>query len=59
MEFIKINERLFVKKLSDEYLVKEYNTKKQMFYLSTYTEDEIFIFFDINKKELENYSSSL
>lgn len=51
MEFIKINEQLFVKKISDElYLVKEYNAKKQMFYLSTYTADEIEMYFDIKKE---------
>ena len=50
MEFIKINEQLFVKKLSDElYLVKEYNAKKQMFYVATYTNDELEVFFDIKK----------
>lgn len=59
MEFIKINEQLFIKKLSDElYLIKEYNAKKGCYYIASYTEDEIFIYFNINKKELENYSSS-
>ena len=59
MEFIKINEQLFIKKLSEElYLVKEFNAKKQMFYVASYTSDEIKDFFNINKKALENYSSS-
>lgn len=50
MEFIKINDQLFVKKVSDElYAVKEWNNEKQMFYLSTYTADEIEVFFDIKK----------
>lgn len=51
MEFIKINERLFVKKLSDElYLVKEYNTEKGCYYVANYTSDELEIFFNIKKE---------
>ena len=46
----KVNEQLFVKKLSDElYLVKEWNEEKQMFYVATYTSDELEMF-DIKKE---------
>lgn len=53
MEFTKINEQLFVKKIFDEYLVKEWNAEKQMFYVSTYTSDEIEMYFDIKKEDLK------
>ena len=54
MEFIKINEQLFIKKISDElYLIKEYNTEKGCFYVATYTSDEIKDFFNINKEDLK------
>ena len=53
MEFIKINEQLFIKKISDElYLIKEYNAKKGCYYVATYTSDEIKDFFNINKEDL-------
>lgn len=55
---MKVNDIYIEKIENDQYKVKEYNTKKQMFYVASYTEDEIFIYFNINKKELENYSSS-
>ena len=55
---VKVND-IYIKKISDElYLVKEFNEEKGCFYVANYTSDEIFIFFNINKKELENYSSS-
>ena len=55
---MKVND-IYIEKINDElYLVKEFNTKKGCFYVANYTKDEIFIFFNINKKELENYSSS-
>lgn len=51
MEF---NEKLFVKKVSDElYLVKEWNEEKQMFYVATYTSDELSIHFNIKKEDLK------
>ena len=54
MEFIKINEQLFIKKINDElYLVKEFNEEKKMFYVANYTKDEIFIYFNINKEDLK------
>ena len=55
MEFIKINEQLFIKKLSDEeYKVKEYNAEKGCYYVANYTEDEIKMFFlDIKKEDLK------
>ena len=53
MEFIKINEQLFIKKVSEElYLVKEYNTEKGCYYVASYTEDEIYLYFNINKEDL-------
>lgn len=55
---MKVND-IYIEKIENElYLVKEFNAKKQMFYVASYTEDEIKDFFNINKKELENYSSS-
>ena len=55
---MKVND-IYIKKISDElYLVKEWHEEKKMFYTANYTSDEIFIYFNINKKELENYSSS-
>ena len=50
MEFIKINEQLFIKKISEEYLVKEWNAEKGCFYVASYTEDEIKTFFNIKKE---------
>lgn len=51
MKFIKINEQLFVKKLSDElYLVKEYNAEKGCYYVATYTSDELEMYFNIKKR---------
>lgn len=55
---MKVNDIYIEKIENDQYKVKEYNTKKQMFYVASYTEDEIYIYFNINKEELENYSSS-
>ena len=49
---IKVND-VYIEKISEElYLVKEYNTKKQMFYTSSYTEDEIKMYFLDIKKEI-------
>ena len=55
---MKVND-IYIEKLdNDEYLVKEFNEEKGCYYVASYTSDEIKDFFDINKKELENYSSS-
>ena len=54
----KINGIYLEKINDDEFKVKEWNTEKGCFYVASYTEDEIYIYFNINKEELENYSSS-
>lgn len=48
----KINGVYLEKLENDQYKVKEWNTEKQMFYISTYTEDELEIFFNIKKEDL-------
>lgn len=54
MKFIKINEQLFIKKISDElYLVKEWHEEKGCFYVANYTKDEIYIYFNIKKENLK------
>lgn len=59
VHMMKVND-IYIEKIENElYLVKEFNAKKQMFYVASYTEDEIKDFFNINKKELENYSNRL
>ena len=50
----KVNEQLFIKKVSDElYLVKEYNPEKCCYYVASYTDDEIECFFNIKKEDLK------
>ena len=49
---IKVN-NVYIEKLeNNEYKVKEWNTEKEMFYISTYTADELEMFFNIKREEL-------
>ena len=49
---IKVN-NVYIEKLeNDQYKVKEWNTEKQMFYISTYTADELEMFFNIKREDL-------
>ena len=49
---IKVN-NVYIEKLeNDQYKVKEWNTEKEMFYISTYTEDELEMFFNIKREDL-------
>lgn len=48
----KINGIYLEKINDDEYKVKEWNKEKEMFYISTYTADELEIFFKIKREDL-------
>lgn len=48
----KINGIYLEKINDDEYKVKEWNKEKEMFYISTYTADELEIFFNIKREDL-------
>lgn len=48
----KINGIYLEKINDDEYKVREWNTEKEMFYISTYTEDELEMFFNIKREDL-------
>ena len=49
---IKVN-NVYIEKLeNDQYKVKEWNTEKEMFYISTYTADVLEMFFNIKREEL-------
>ena len=49
---MKINDIYLEKINDDEFKVREWNTEKKMFYISTYTADELEIFFNIKKEDL-------
>ena len=50
---MKVND-IYIEKLeNDQYKVKEWNEKKKMFYISTYTSDEIEMYFNIKKEDLK------
>lgn len=55
---MKVND-IYIEKINDQYKVKEWNAEKGCYYVASYTSDEIKDFFNINKKELENYSNRL
>ena len=48
----KINGVYLEKINNDEFKVKEWHEEKKMFYISTYTTDELEIFFNIKKEDL-------
>ena len=50
---MKVN-NIYIEKLeNDQYKVKEWNEKKSCYYVASYTEDEIFIYFNIKKEDLK------
>lgn len=48
----KINGIYLEKIENDQYKVKEWNKEKEMFYISTYTEDELEMYFNIKREDL-------
>ena len=49
---IKINGVYLEKTDNNEFKGKEWNKEKEMFYISTYTEDELEMFFNIKREDL-------
>ena len=48
----KINDVYLEETDNNEYKVKEFNEEKKMFYISTYTLDELEMYFNIKKEDL-------
>ena len=49
---MKVND-IYIEKLeNDQYKVKEWNKEKEMFYVASYTADELEMFFNIKREDL-------